>query len=423
MSEALLSLDAIGRQTGTDKASSGHNYLAFYERFFGGLRHAPIKILEVGVLQGASLKVWERYFPNATIIGADIDPSTARFTNARIKMKILDQSNIQNLVDLGVEHGPFDIIIEDGSHLWEHQITTLKTLFPFLKNHGYYVVEDLQTNYGGMAAGYRGIATISCMEYLKKLVDLRVSNAETDIAQVEDAFLRTYGRSVGFLVFTQHACLLEKNIDPPPKPPTFASLPLVATEGGLPPTPYRLMAHIGNFGDYTDKGSGSISVDDSGRDFVQGFMISGPPALENLIRYRARLADGTWTGWVNGNTFVGTRAAQTDLTGLSVEIIGDLRAKHDLIVAAAFSGTNNIVVAGSGEPCVSSPQSFLRGIQLMFRPRGLATPGIPTPGIPTPGIPTPGVDTSGVATPPQAGIADPQRARSLNVADLKDLAR
>ncbi|WP_284946760.1 hypothetical protein [Acidisoma cladoniae] len=397
MSETTLSLDAIGRQTGTDKASSGHNYLAFYERFFGALRLEPIKILEVGVLQGASLKVWERYFPNATIIGADIEPSTARFKNARIKMKILDQSNIQNLVDLGVEHGPFDIIIEDGSHLWEHQITTLKTLFPFLKNHGYYVVEDLQTNYGPMAADYQGHATISCMEYLKQLVDLRVSHGQTDIAKVEDPFLRTYGRSVGFMVFTQHACLLEKSLDPPAKPPTFASLPLVATEGGLPPTPYRLMAHVGHFGDYTDNGSGSISVDDSGRSFVQGFMISGPAALENLVRYRARLAYGTWTAWAHANIFVGTRAVQTDLTGLSVELVGDLRAKYDLIVAAAFSGSNDIVVAGSGEDCVSTPQSFLRGIQLMFRPRS-TTPGASLP-------------------------ADPQSSRSLSVAGLKDLAR
>ncbi len=43
--------------------------------------------------------------------------------------------------------------------MWEHQITTLRALFPFLRSGGYYVVEDLQTNYGALQAKYRGIAS------------------------------------------------------------------------------------------------------------------------------------------------------------------------------------------------------------------------------------------------------------------------
>ncbi len=114
---AQLSMDAIGLRSGTDKASTDHNYLTFYERFFERLRDEPITILEVGVLNGASLKLWESYFPRATIIGADIDPTVVRFETERTRIEILDQSNVQNLVDLGIKYGPFDIIIEDGSHI------------------------------------------------------------------------------------------------------------------------------------------------------------------------------------------------------------------------------------------------------------------------------------------------------------------
>ena len=144
----LGELDLIGLKFGTDKSSASHDYLSIYERFFCHRRNDPLKILEIGVLNGASLKVWEEYFPNSRIIGADIDEGTRRFASGRIEIEIIDQSNLEDLVRLGVRHGPFDIIIEDGSHIWDHQITTLRTLFPFVRDGGFYVVEDLETNYG-----------------------------------------------------------------------------------------------------------------------------------------------------------------------------------------------------------------------------------------------------------------------------------
>ncbi len=203
-------LDQIGLEFNTDKASSTHGYLAIYERFFDKLRYQKIIILEIGVFDGASLRTWEKYFPNAKIVGADIDPSATRFATDRIKIEILDQSNIQNLVDVGVKHGPFDIIIEDGSHLWEHQTITLKTLFPFVKKSGIYICEDLQTNYGIHIPEYRGVASLSCVEYLKKIVDLRVGDEIINIALEEDAFLRTYGRYISLITFFRHACMIEK---------------------------------------------------------------------------------------------------------------------------------------------------------------------------------------------------------------------
>ncbi|HQT68764.1 MAG TPA: hypothetical protein PLC74_14290, partial [Acetobacteraceae bacterium] len=58
-----LSLDDIGMAHGTDKSSIYHNYLNFYEIFFKPFRQIELKILEIGVLNGASLKTWEQYFP------------------------------------------------------------------------------------------------------------------------------------------------------------------------------------------------------------------------------------------------------------------------------------------------------------------------------------------------------------------------
>jgi predicted O-methyltransferase YrrM len=148
-------LDAIGLKYGTDKASSANNYLDFYEFFFAPLRYTQLTVLEIGVFNGASTKTWEEYFPESKIIGADINPGTKRFEQGRVIIEQLDQSNIEELTRVASKHGPFDIIIEDGSHMWEHQITSLRTLFPFLKNDGIYVVEDLHTNYGSLKTNYK----------------------------------------------------------------------------------------------------------------------------------------------------------------------------------------------------------------------------------------------------------------------------
>src|ERR1700684_2579568 len=151
-----VSLDALGLRFGTDKASNGHDYLSFYETFFLPRRQSVKRILEIGVWQGQSLRVWNEYLPNAEVVGVDINPLAKEMEERRIKIEILDQGNIQSLTELGLKYGTFDIIVEDGSHLWEHQITSLKSLFPYLSPNGYYIVEDLQTNYGNMVDNYKG---------------------------------------------------------------------------------------------------------------------------------------------------------------------------------------------------------------------------------------------------------------------------
>jgi hypothetical protein len=57
-------LDVIGLKHGTDKASSGHNYLEFYESFFAPLRENQLTVLEIGVYQGASLKTGSSAIPS-----------------------------------------------------------------------------------------------------------------------------------------------------------------------------------------------------------------------------------------------------------------------------------------------------------------------------------------------------------------------
>jgi hypothetical protein len=92
-----LTLDELGLKYGTDKASLHHNYLNFYEGFVAPLRDQPLTLLEIGVFQGASLRMWREYFPYAKVVGVDIMLSCKQFETDRIKIELADQSNLEHL--------------------------------------------------------------------------------------------------------------------------------------------------------------------------------------------------------------------------------------------------------------------------------------------------------------------------------------
>ncbi len=356
-----MTLDEIGLTFGTDKSSAHHDYLRFYERFFGERRTSAGSVLEIGIFGGASLRTWEAYFERATIIGADIDPSTRRFAQGRIAVEIIDQSNLEALVALALKHAPFDIIIEDGSHHWEHQITTLRTLFPFLKPGGIYIVEDLQTNYGEMAKAFRGVASSSCMEYLKRATDLRVADDMIDVSREEDAFLRTYARRMN-LTFYRRACLIEKLADEHTlhKPPLGGALIV----GADVKHPLVMSAHLGDFGDVRAPG-GWIRTTGQNHN-IQGFAIHPSEALQDLLHYRARLDDGTWTKWVRAGEFAGTRGACKDLTGFSVKLAPAIDT-IEIRLAGLFRSEDDPVIVAAGEPCIPrGGGAALYGMQMVI---------------------------------------------------------
>jgi demethylmacrocin O-methyltransferase len=121
---------------------------------FAPFREHATSVLEIGVDQGASLRMWRNYFVRATVYGLDIDPLVKIHETPRTRIFIGDQGDPQVLGEVGAA-GPFDIIIEDGSHIPDHQIRTFISLFPHLKPGGLYVCEDIQTQFWGY--GNRGL--------------------------------------------------------------------------------------------------------------------------------------------------------------------------------------------------------------------------------------------------------------------------
>lgn len=123
-----------------------HEFSEVYDDHLKEKVDSYMNILEIGVNDGASLKMWYDYFPNAKIYGLDINDKN-EFNNDRIKCIKLDQSNedeLKNFIDIiNIE---YDFIIDDGSHHMKDQQITLAYLFKLLKPGGIYVIEDLHTS-------------------------------------------------------------------------------------------------------------------------------------------------------------------------------------------------------------------------------------------------------------------------------------
>jgi len=156
----INNLDMIARKYNTDKRSNDngatmpyHGYTNMYELLLSHKRDEYKTILEIGVAEGASHKMWYEYFPNAMIYGIDnfhgmsqqaIDTRIAHVDNERIKTFVGDQTDGEFLQSF-LPDTTFDLIIDDGGHgSWQHQIS-FRYLFPRLKSGCYYIIEDLAT--------------------------------------------------------------------------------------------------------------------------------------------------------------------------------------------------------------------------------------------------------------------------------------
>lgn len=148
----IRSLKVIAMKHKTDKQGA-HNYADNYDLHFKKYRDQKVKILEIGIggydnpkAGGESLRMWKEYFPKGLIVGLDYyDKSNHQ--EDRIVTYRGSQDDHMLLKQIDADLGPFDIIIDDGSHMNSHVLSSFACLFPLLKTGGIYAVEDIQTSY------------------------------------------------------------------------------------------------------------------------------------------------------------------------------------------------------------------------------------------------------------------------------------
>jgi hypothetical protein len=147
------------------------HYFEIYERHLARFRGSAPRVLEIGVSHGGSLDLWRSWLGRGTeVVGIDINPRVTQLSRRHVRVLVGDQSDAAFLAELVAQHGPFDIVIDDGSHLSRHQIASLEALWPTMPDGGVYVVEDTHANYWDEYEGGLGRPT-TFIECAKGLVD------------------------------------------------------------------------------------------------------------------------------------------------------------------------------------------------------------------------------------------------------------
>ncbi len=147
-------LTEIGTRYGTDKASR-HRYSEIYEAVFDQLRNDEVHLLEIGAGRtGASHKMWKEYFTCGEIYcmeafyGQLDTVEASELERYGVQTLVGNQLKREDLSRAGEMLPPgalYDIIIDDGAHMYDAINISLGTLFPYLKSGGYYIIEDVFT--------------------------------------------------------------------------------------------------------------------------------------------------------------------------------------------------------------------------------------------------------------------------------------
>ncbi|MGY3446633.1 23S rRNA U2552 (ribose-2'-O)-methylase RlmE/FtsJ [Bradyrhizobium sp. USDA 4473] len=121
------------------------HYIAKYSELFLQLPRT-VKLLEIGVYHGGSLRLWSEYFsPDSVIVGVDKNPECKKHEGGNIHVVIGDQGDQAFLSDLSAQFGGFDIVIDDGSHLVSDQIASFESLIRSTRHA--YIIEDTHAAY------------------------------------------------------------------------------------------------------------------------------------------------------------------------------------------------------------------------------------------------------------------------------------
>lgn len=134
-------------------------YFDVYDRHFRKFVGTDVCVLEVGVYGGGSLQMWREYFgAKCQIYGVDIDPACKKFEDNGTTIFTGDQSDRSFWASVRQQVPDIDILIDDGGHFPEQQITTLEEMLPHLRAGGVYVCEDVHGTWNPVSAYVHGLS-------------------------------------------------------------------------------------------------------------------------------------------------------------------------------------------------------------------------------------------------------------------------
>ena len=102
--------------------------------------------MEIGVQSGGSLDLWRHYFGDKLFLyGIDINPYAKILFDDPPHTKIFvgDQENRTFWAEVRSNVPRIDILLDDGGHTAQQQITTFEEMYDFVSQNGIYMIEDV----------------------------------------------------------------------------------------------------------------------------------------------------------------------------------------------------------------------------------------------------------------------------------------
>lgn len=156
-----------------------HGYERFYYPLFCDMFDKPVRLLEIGVENGNSMKIWDRLFKNANhLYGIGYKNYQQNYKEVVANNMTLfmgDQSDTKFLNNFVQDSGGnFDFVIDDGSHVPSHIVKSFDYLWDQVNPGGYYIIEDIETSYWRKDTGLYGYSFKhegSTVDYFKNKID------------------------------------------------------------------------------------------------------------------------------------------------------------------------------------------------------------------------------------------------------------
>ena len=171
---AKTQLCLLGKKYPTNKSplnEKGHRsgFTGIYTILFSSIKSKKINIAEIGIEKNSSTKIWRDYFDNSKIYAFEFDKK--KIINAkknRLKKTFYYETDVTKREKIRDSFKrtkcKFDIIIDDSTHIFEHQINIIKETYKFLKKDGILIIEDIYR----YLKDYKEINYYNRLSYLQK---------------------------------------------------------------------------------------------------------------------------------------------------------------------------------------------------------------------------------------------------------------
>ena len=147
------------------------SYSQVYDKIFSKYKNKKIKFVEIGVANGGSLFMWQKFFgKKAKIIGIDLNPNAKKLEKYGFKIYIGSQSDKKFWDHFYKMEGKVDLILDDGGHKNLQQISTVHYSLPHIIDGGKIVVEDTSLSY--VKKEFNNPSKYSFINFAKNIIDI-----------------------------------------------------------------------------------------------------------------------------------------------------------------------------------------------------------------------------------------------------------